>query len=223
VKPPDDSGVFPRCSPGEKNAGGGAGWDARGVLIWINGTFGVGKTQAAASLRRRLPGSVVVDPEEVGFGIHRMQPAALRGDFQDTPWWEPTVTGILLDVLARHPGDVIVPMTLVDVGRHERILGALRDAGHEVRHVTLLASDDVVVRRLRTRLEGPDGWAAAQLPRTAALRGLRFADHVDTDGLTHAQAVEAVALVAGVSIGPDRTGPLRRAVDRMRVRIAHAR
>jgi hypothetical protein len=167
------------------------------VLIWINGTFGVGKTQAAASLRRRLPGSVVADPEQVGFGIHRMQPRALRGDFQDTPWWEPTVTGILLDVLARHPGDVIVPMALVDAGRHERILGALREAGHDVRHVTLLASDATVLRRLRTRLEGPDGWAAAQLPRTAALRGPRFADHVDTDGLTHAQVVEAVALVAG--------------------------
>ncbi|PPF54710.1 hypothetical protein C5B94_07175 [Clavibacter michiganensis] len=193
------------------------------MLIWINGTFGVGKTQAADSLRRRLPGSVVADPEQVGFGIHRMQPPALRGDFQDTPWWEPAVTGILLDVLARHPGDVIVPMALVDAGRHARMLGALRDAGHDVRHVTLLASDETVLRRLRTRLEGPDGWAAAQLPRTAALRGPRFADHVPTDGLTHAQVVEAVARVAGVRIGPDRTAPLRRAVERMRVRIARIR
>jgi hypothetical protein len=215
--------VFPRCSPGEKNAAGARGWQARGVLIWINGTFGVGKTQAAASLRRRLPGSVVADPEEVGFGIHRMQPRALRGDFQDTPWWEPTVTGILLDVLARHPGDVIVPMALVDAGRHERILGALREAGHDVRHVTLVASDATVLRRLRTRLEGPDGWAAAQLSRTAALRGPRFADHVDTDGLTHAQVVEAVALVAGVRIGADPTGPWRLAAERMRVRLAHVR
>jgi hypothetical protein len=221
VKSARESGVFPRCSPGEKNAGGHLGWQARGVLIWINGTFGVGKTQAASL--RRLPGSVVADPEQVGFGIHRMQPPALRGDFQDTPWWEPTVTGILLDVLARHPADVIVPMALVDEGRHERILGALRDAGHDVRHVTLLASDEVVLRRLRTRLEGPDGWAAAQLPRTAALRGSRFADHVRTDGLTHAQVVEAVALVAGVRIGPDRTGPWRRAAERMRVRIGRIR
>jgi len=111
----------------------------------------------------------------------------------------------------------------VDAGRHARMLGALRDAGHDVRHMTLLASDETVLRRLRTRLEGPDGWAAAQLPRTTALRGLRFADHVPTDGLTHAQVVEAVARVAGVRIGPDWTAPLRRAVERMRVRIARIR
>ncbi|MFT2690685.1 hypothetical protein [Clavibacter zhangzhiyongii] len=46
---------------------------------------------------------------------------------------------------------------------------------------------------------------------------------MDTDGLTHAQVVEAVALVAGVRIGPDPTAPWRRATERMRVRLAHVR
>jgi len=42
------------------------------VLIWINGTFGVGKTQVVFGLRCELTGSDVVDPEMLRFGIQRM-------------------------------------------------------------------------------------------------------------------------------------------------------
>jgi hypothetical protein len=49
------------------------------MLLWINGPFGGGKTATAYELNRRLPGSVVCDPEHVGFGMRRMLPAALRG------------------------------------------------------------------------------------------------------------------------------------------------
>ena len=31
------------------------------MIIWLNGAFGAGKTQTAYALRRRLPGSYVVD------------------------------------------------------------------------------------------------------------------------------------------------------------------
>lgn len=44
------------------------------MLLWINGPYGGGKTQTAYELHRRLPGSVVCDPEHVGFGLHRMTP-----------------------------------------------------------------------------------------------------------------------------------------------------
>jgi hypothetical protein len=63
------------------------------VLIWVNGPFGGGKTQVAHELQRRVPGSVVCDPEHVGFGLHRMTPPGLRGDFQPErlmrPGWTP--------------------------------------------------------------------------------------------------------------------------------------
>lgn len=37
------------------------------MLLWINGPFGGGKTQTAHELQRRLPGSVICDPEYVGY------------------------------------------------------------------------------------------------------------------------------------------------------------
>jgi hypothetical protein len=55
------------------------------MLVWINGPFGVGKTAIAFELSRRLPGSAVCDPEHLGYGMRRMLPAPLRGNFQDIP------------------------------------------------------------------------------------------------------------------------------------------
>ena len=49
------------------------------MLLWINGPFGGGKTATAYELSRRLPGSVVCDPEHVGFGMRRMLPAGAAG------------------------------------------------------------------------------------------------------------------------------------------------
>ena len=57
------------------------------MLVWINGPFGGGKTATAYELARRVAGSVVCDPEHVGFGLHRAMPRALRGDFQDLRAW----------------------------------------------------------------------------------------------------------------------------------------
>jgi adenylylsulfate kinase-like enzyme len=35
------------------------------MLVWINGPFGGGKTQTAHEVQRRLPRSVICDPEHV--------------------------------------------------------------------------------------------------------------------------------------------------------------
>jgi hypothetical protein len=106
------------------------------VLIWINGPFGGGKTATAFELKRRLPESVVCDPEHLGFGLHRMLPAAMRADFQDLQIWRSGVREIL-DMIARtHDGPVIVPMTLIDPGYFTQIVGRLRDDGHDLHRLT---------------------------------------------------------------------------------------
>ena len=40
------------------------------MIIWINGAFGAGKTQAAYELRRRAENAYVYDPENAGYFIH---------------------------------------------------------------------------------------------------------------------------------------------------------
>lgn len=194
------------------------------MLIWINGPFGGGKTQTAYELCRRLPGSVVCDPEEAGLGLHRMTPPWLRGDFQDLPAWRQGVVEVLELVLARHEGAVIVPMTVVEPDYFRETVGRLRERGRDVRHCTLLAERETVLRRLEGRGLGKVLRVAAG--RDAALRkedfavrkldrclerlgGPEFAVHIRTDRLTVPQVVESVAGSAGVELGPDPAGALK--------------
>lgn len=48
------------------------------MIIWINGTFGCGKTSVSNELHRRLENSYVYDPEEIGFFIRDNLPSDLK-------------------------------------------------------------------------------------------------------------------------------------------------
>lgn len=198
------------------------------MLLWINGPFGGGKTQTAYELHRRLPGSVVCDPEEVGFGLHRMTPRALRSDFQDLAAWRAGVREVLDLVLRRHAGPVIAPMTLVHPGYFAEVVGRLRADGHEVHHVALLAERETVLRRLRERgwgfgLKG-ESFAVAKLDECLErLQGPEFAEHIRTDDLPVREVAARIADAAGLPIAPNTDGPLRRRLRRYAVSLRHVR
>ncbi|MEV0998182.1 AAA family ATPase [Nonomuraea sp. NPDC050202] len=198
------------------------------MLVWINGPFGVGKTQTAYELHRRLPGSVVCDPEYVGMGLHRMTPRALRSDFQLHPAWRQGVFEVLDLVLSKQPGVVIAPMTLVEPAYYDEILGRLREAGHEVRHFALVAGRETVLARLRERSLSRslkrEAFAVARLDGCLErLRTPRFAEHVETDRLTVPQVADRIAASAGLSLAADADGPLRHRLRRIGVTIRHIR
>ena len=108
-----------------------------GMLVWINGPCGVGKTATAFELRRRLPGSVVCDPAHVGYGMRRMLPASLRRMWQDIPAWRRAVRELLRMTLAGHDGPVIAPMMLVDPGHFQEIICGLRGWRHRAASLRL--------------------------------------------------------------------------------------
>jgi hypothetical protein len=208
------------------------------MLLWINGPFSGGKTQSAYELRRRLPGSVVCDPEHVGFGLHRMTPPQLRGDFQDLPAWRQGVFEVLDLALSRHDGTVIAPMTVVEPAYFRETVGRLRERGHQVRHFALLARRETVLRRLRERgfghalaaVRGKDAplrrqsFAVAKLDLCLErLRGEEFAEHLWTDDLTVPQVAERIAASAGLAMPPSTESALRGRVRRAWISAKHIR
>lgn len=42
------------------------------MIIMINGAFGVGKTTVATILLERIPNSMLIDPEEVGYMLRNI-------------------------------------------------------------------------------------------------------------------------------------------------------
>lgn len=198
------------------------------MIVWLNGPFGGGKTQTAFEMNRRLPGSVVCDPEHLGFGLHRMLPPALRGDFQDLRAWQQGVFEVLDLLGRRHPGVVLVPMTVTDPDRFARTVGRLREHGHDVRHFALLAERGTVLRRLRERGLGRglkrESFAVGRLDGCLeALRAPGFAQHLETDRLTVSQVADRVAALAGLDLAPDTDGPLRGRLRRALVGVRHIR
>ncbi|GAA1902356.1 hypothetical protein GCM10009837_26960 [Streptomyces durmitorensis] len=200
------------------------------MLLWINGPFGGGKTQTAHEIRRRLPGSVVCDPEHVGFGLHRMMPPPLRGDFQDLPAWRQGVYEALDLALSKHGGTVIVPMTVVEPAYFQETVGRLRERGHDVRHFALIADRRTVLRRLRERglghavravagknaPLGRESFAVSKLDLCLErLREPEFAEHLRTDHLTIPQVADHIAAASDLNLTPNTdhplTGRLRRA------------
>ena len=200
-----------------------------GMLVWINGPCGVGKTATAFELRRRLPGSAVCDPEHVGYGMRRMLPASLRrGFWQDIPAWRHAVLELLRLTLTQHDGPVIAPMMLVDPGHHREIIGGLRDDGFEVHHFALLAEPAIVVRRLHGRSLGLEPrtqpWEVDHLDEwLRQLRQPEFAQQVDTDRKSVAQVADVISGSAGLAIRPATDGPVRAWLHRYTITVRHIR
>lgn len=210
------------------------------MLLWINGPFGVGKTQTAYELNRRLAASVVCDPEFVGYGLHRTMPRHLREDFQDLPAWRQGVFEVLDHTLRRHDGPVIAPMTVIEPQYFAETVGRLRDAGHAVYHFALLARRETVLDRLSDRGLGFGGllrragqqermlrreaFAVERLDRgLQTLAGPEFADHIWTDTLTIPQVADRIAATAGVTLAPNTDGLIRARMRRLGVTVTHIR
>ena len=56
------------------------------MIIWINGSFGVGKTTIAEKLKERIKNSIIYDPEKVGLFLDKML-SEKKDDFQDYELW----------------------------------------------------------------------------------------------------------------------------------------
>jgi hypothetical protein len=208
------------------------------MLIWLNGPFGGGKTQTAHELSRRLPGSVICDPEHVGFGLRRMLPPPLRGDFQELAAWRAGVVEVLDLALREHKGPVIAPMTVTEPKYFEETVGRLHTLGHEVHHFALLARRETVLKRLRERGFGHalqfvagrnapllrDSWAVSKVDTCLArLRDEQFAQHVWTDDLSIREVANHIAETADLTLTPNTDSRVRGYLRRSWTSVKHIR
>lgn len=167
-------------------------------VIWINGSFGVGKTSVARRIAELDARYVVLDPEPIGLALHRMQSEwAALADFQDIEDWRSTSSAAIESAV--HDAErVVVPMTVVDPVVFAETVGELRRRGVSLRHVTLVAPIEVVRARPLARDGVENHWAKERVTGcVSALRAPEFAVHVDASS----GSVDAIArqIVGSVS------------------------
>ena len=163
------------------------------LVVWINGAFGVGKTAVAEELVRLLPYAVLFDPESLGVVLRDVVPMDEQTrDFQDIPAWRATTLAAVVSLARSRAGVVVVPMTLVDSGYFEEIVGGVRRAGVRLLHVSLAAPGDVIAARLMAR-SGDERWGLDRIDAcVAAIVGEQFGEHVDATDATPLDLAERI-------------------------------
>jgi predicted kinase len=166
------------------------------MVVFINGSFGIGKTTVARLLAAQLPRSVVFNPEPMG--VILMHFAAIgrprKDDFQDLAGWR-RLTARAVRLASRLRRTVIVPMAFTNLAYLGEVLSYLRDRGVPTFHFCLTAPHSVVLERLHARQSlGPTPW---QLRRSAeccaAHQAPEFAEHVPTHDRTARDVANDIA------------------------------
>jgi hypothetical protein len=168
------------------------------VIVWLNGTHGVGKTTTSALLQELLADSRVFDAEKVGETLMDIRPGLPQTDnFQHWPPWRPLVVETARRILDYTGGTLVMPMTVLVEQYWREISEGLEHHGVPVRHFVLHADQNT----LRRRIEGDTVLGPSQFRLTyldSYVEAFRTwlhdeAEVIDTTDLTPAQVAERLA------------------------------
>jgi hypothetical protein len=171
------------------------------VIIWVNGTFGAGKTTTARQLALRLANARPFDPEQVGYLLMRTLEDHEFGDFQDlAPWRE--LVPVFTEKIARFTGQhLIAVQTVLREDYWQELTAGFERTPLDIFHVLLHVDSDVLAERIKAD-EVEAGACQWRLDHISAYETARpwmesAADLViDATHLPAAEAAERIAVEA---------------------------
>ncbi len=164
------------------------------MIVLLNGSFGIGKTTVARDVVRRMPHTMLFDPEWIGIPLQRI--ARLFGrtvdDFQDLRIWRRlTVFGLRIARWFRP--NIVVPMAFSNAAYLQEIRDGVQSFDERVVHFCLVAPLDVVRARLRRRgaTEANAPWAYRRASECcAAHNSADFAEQISAADRSAAEIAE---------------------------------
>lgn len=195
------------------------------MIIWINGAFGSGKTNVAYELNRRIKNSCVYDPEEIGYFIRDNIPKELKlSDFQDYPIWRDFNYQMLEYMSSHYDRIIIVPMTITSEIYYNEIVERLRQCGIDIKHFTLMANKETLLKRLDKRGDGKNSWAAKQIDRCINdLDNPIFKEHIDTNKMTVYEVVDYIGESCNISLLSENRGWIEKKLYKFKIWLRHIR
>jgi hypothetical protein len=167
------------------------------VVLWINGTFGVGKTTAAHLIRERKPSWRLFDPEWVGYMLRANLGDVPCDDFQDLPPWRTLVPQVAHEIALLTGDNLLATQTVLVEEYWDELRRGFTAHGMKVFHVVLDA--DQVTLRARIMADGADRgaapWRLDHLDTYDSARAWMTSSAdlvVDTAGLTAAETASLV-------------------------------
>ena len=168
------------------------------MIIWLNGTHGVGKTTTSALVQRLIPDSRVFDAETLGEALMSVTPRLSETDnFQHWPPWRPLVVETARRILDYTGGTLVMPMTVLVESYWREINAGFAAHGIPVRHVVLHADQSTLRSRIEQDQElGPSPFRLAHVEAYAdAARAWLHDDAtvINTTNLTPFEVAKQVA------------------------------
>ncbi|MFJ3320550.1 AAA family ATPase [Curtobacterium sp. NPDC086286] len=135
------------------------------MIVWINGTHGVGKTTTSRLVQPLLPDARVLDPEKVGETLMDVRPPLPdSGDFQHWDPWRPLVVETARQVLAFAGGTLVMPQTVLVERYWREIADGFAAHGIPVRHFVLHAEEETLRDRIQNdAVVGPSTFRSSRV------------------------------------------------------------
>lgn len=159
------------------------------MIIWINGSFGVGKTTVANKLKEKINESIIYDPEDIGTYLYNTQPEK-KNDFQDYELWRILNYEKLKDLSTKFK-TIIVPMTVTNIQYYDEIAGKLERDGVIVKQFILTASRETIIKRLDARGDSTE-WAYNQVDRCIKAFDEIQGDKINTDNISSEEVINYI-------------------------------
>ncbi|WP_157124893.1 TniQ family protein [Nocardia pseudovaccinii] len=166
------------------------------MIIWLNGTFGAGKTTTARELTTLLPESRIFDTEEVGLMLRHVLATETVRDFQDWQPWRGLVVAAATQILDYVGGTLIIPQSVLVHRYWHEIRTGLENARVPLHHFVLHAEHDELLRRIETDPTKPNSsWRFERLDDYNAARSWhnQEAHIIDTTDLQPRQVAKLIA------------------------------
>jgi hypothetical protein len=166
------------------------------MILFINGPFGVGKTSVARVLVKKMPQSMLYDPEVMGAFLHRvLGPFRKAEDYQDYALWRPLLVGgarVLKTVSTR---TLVVPMSVWRRDLFDTIIAGLRKVDPDLSCFRLTASRDILIDRIASDTVDREayGWRMAHV-EVCMKSSLdpAFGTEICTDGHTPVEVADRI-------------------------------
>ncbi|MFC4334625.1 AAA family ATPase [Salininema proteolyticum] len=117
------------------------------MIVWLNGTYGAGKTTTAGLVAAKLPARIF-DSEQVGYVLQGILGDLPHTDFKEWPPWRHLTVETARSILDFQGGTLVIPQTVLQREYWSELAEGFRSAGIPLRAFTLHADREVWAHRV---------------------------------------------------------------------------
>ncbi|MFA5828433.1 MAG: AAA family ATPase [Candidatus Shapirobacteria bacterium] len=171
------------------------------MIVFINGSFGVGKSSVAELLAKKIPNSLLYDAEEVGYMLRKIgKPMGFPEDFQDLPAWRILTVKTAELLKQEYNKNLIMPLCVWNEMYIDEIVSGLKAIDKYVYHFCLVADRETILKRHSNRNDSLEvtKWVHERVDKCLkSHRSPKFEVKVQTENKSAEEVAEEIVSLLG--------------------------